>query len=257
MMKDGPASTALEQISAATPWSSTLPPLECGDEPRLSTCPIGAFIFDVDGVLADTAALHTTAWRRLAKEEGFVFDEAIAEELRGLSRDDSLRRLLNGRQLTADRFTELLDRKNGYYLADLKHLHERVVMPGVRLLLAGLRELGIKLAAASLSRNARQVLLGTGLVADFDVIVDGTDLSESRMGLSRFHLIARALRVDPGRCVVVEDSTAGIAAARAAGMRSIGVGSYDRLCAATLVLDSLRGMDAGTLVYWLGHRNHP
>jgi beta-phosphoglucomutase len=257
MMEDGSVSIAPEPVSASAHWSSTLPLLECGDEPRLSTCPIGAFIFDVDGVLADTAALHTAAWRRLAEEEKFDFDDSIAEELRGLSRDDSLRRLLNGRLVPADRFAELLDRKNGYYLADLKHLHERVVLPGVRLLLAELRELGIKLAAASLSRNARQVLLRTGLVANFDVILDGNDLSESRLGLSRFHLIAKALRVDPGRCVVVEDSTAGIAAARAAGMRSVGVGAYDRLCAATLVMESLRGVDAGTLVYWLGHRNHP
>ncbi|HVP12875.1 MAG TPA: beta-phosphoglucomutase family hydrolase [Phycisphaerae bacterium] len=257
MTQDCPTATSDIRISPATCETSTLPLPVCGDEPHLTTCPIGAFIFDVDGVLADTATLHTEAWRRLAKEEGLDFDEAAANALRGLSREDSLRRLLHGREVPADRFTELLDRKNGYYLGELKHLSERVVLPGVRLLLAGLRDLGIKLAAASLSRNARAVLLRTGLVSNFDVIVDGNDLEESRSDLNRFHLIARALRVDPARCVVVEDSTAGIAAARAAGMRSVGVGDYERLCAATMVLDSLRGTDAGTLVYWLGHRNHP
>jgi beta-phosphoglucomutase len=231
--------------------------LECGDEPRLPACPIGAFIFDVDGVLADTAAIHTAAWQRLAEEEGLEFNDPTADALRGLSREDSLRRLLDGRSVSPDQFSELLDRKNGYYLSSLKHLNERVVLPGVRLLLAGLRELGIKLAAASLSRNARPVLLRTGLVSNFDVIIDGNDLADSKSGLNRFLLLARAVRVEPARCVVVEDSTAGIAAARAAGMRSVGVGGYDRLCAATMVLDSLRGVDAGTLVYWLGHRNHP
>jgi beta-phosphoglucomutase len=234
-----------------------MPLLECGAEPQFQTCPIGAFIFDVDGVLADTAALHTAAWRRLAEEEGLAFDDAAADALRGLSREDSLRRLLAGQSISPDRFTELLDRKNGYYLTDLKHLPERVVLPGVRLLLAGLKELGVRLAAVSLSRNARPVLLRTGLVGNFDVILDGNDLAEARSTLNRFLLTARALRVEPARCVVVEDSTAGIGAARAAGMRSVGVGAYDRLCAATMVLDSLRGVDASTLIYWLGHRNHP
>ena len=257
MMKDTATDVGGDQFSAAASTASTLPLLECGDEPRLTTCPIGAFIFDVDGVLVDTAAVHTAAWRRLAEEEGLELDDAVADALRGLSREDSLRRLLNGRSLSPDRFSEWLDRKNGYYLSNLKHLSDRVVLPGVRLLLAGLRELGIKLAAASLSRNARSVLLRTGLVSNFDVIIDGNDLAESKSGLNRFLLPAKALRVEPARCVVVEDSTAGVAAARAAGMRSVGVGRYDRLCAATMVLDSLRGVDAGTLVYWLGHRNHP
>jgi beta-phosphoglucomutase len=256
-MKDCPTDASGEQVSVATPLASILPLLECGDEPLLSTCPIGAFIFDVDGVLTDTAALHTAAWRRLAEEEGLGFDNATADALRGLSREDSLQRLLKERSVTPDRFAELLERKNNYYLAGLKHLPEQVVLPGVRLLLAGLRELGIKLAAVSLSRNARPVLLRTGLVGNFDVIIDGNDLAESHTSLNRFLLIARALRVEPARCVVVEDSTAGIAAARAAGMRSVGLGDYDRLCASTMVLDSLRGVDAGTLVYWLGHRSHP
>jgi beta-phosphoglucomutase len=257
MRNDCTIAAAAEPSLQAASMASMLPLLECSDEPRLSTCPIGAFIFDVDGILTDTAALHIGAWRRIAEEEGFDFDDATADALRGLSREDSLQRLLNGRCVPPGRFAELLDRKNGYYLAELKHLPEQVVLPGVRLLLAGLRELGIKLAAVSLSRNARPVLLRSGLVGNFDVIIDGNDLADSKSGLSRFLLIARALRTEPARCVVVEDSTAGVAAARAAGMRSVGVGGYDRLCAATMVLDSLRGVDAGTLVYWLGHRNHP
>jgi len=219
--------------------------------------PIGAFILDVDGVVADTAMLHMEAWRRLAEEEGWEFDGPTADALRGLSRDDSLRRLLNGRAVPPAAFAELLERKNGYYLASLKESDETLAMPGVRLLLAELRELGVKLAAVSLSRNARTVLSRTRLIGDFDVVLDGGDLSQAPSTLNRFQMAAKFLRVEPSRCVVVEDAAAGIALARAAGMRSVGIGDYDRLCASSLVLESFRGVDAGTLIHWLSHRGHP
>jgi len=231
-------------------------PLHAADEGS-SVRPIGAFIMDVDGVIADTATLHAEAWRRLAEEERWEFNGSIADALRGLSREDSLRRLLNGRTVSPEAFADLLERKNGYYLASVKESDETLAIPGVRLLLAELRELGVKLAAVSLSRNARTVLTHTRLIGDFDVILDGSDLSQSPSNLNRFQLAAKFLRVEPWRCVVVEDASAGIALARAAGMRSVGIGDYDRLCAATLVLESFRGVDASTLIHWLGHRGHP
>jgi beta-phosphoglucomutase len=256
-MKDFPVEAVSNFTCCADSPVATAFPEEQTDGGRLSECPIGAMLFDVDGVLADTATLHTAAWRRLAGEEGLDFDETAAEALRGLPREDSLRRIIGNRQISPERFSELLDRKNGYYSADLKESGEHIVLPGVRLLLAGLGELNVKLAAVSLSRNARTVLLRARLVSHFDVIIDGSDLSESGPGSNRFLLTAKALDVEPSRCVVVEDAAAGIAAARAAGMRSVGIGDYDHLCAATMVLESLRGVDAGTLVFWLGHRSHP
>lgn len=249
-------------VTAQAPTALRVAPLTASslpdpEDPRPTSRPIGAFIFDVDGVVTDTAVLHAEAWRRLADEEGWEFNGAAADALRGLSRDDSLRRLLKGRVVSSEVFAELLERKNGYYLAALKETNENLALPGVRLILVGLRELGIKVAAVSLSRNARTILTRARLVKDFDVILDGGDMSQSASSLNRFQLAAKFLRVEPSRCVVMEDAAAGIALARTAGMRSVGIGDYDRLCAATLVLESLRGIDASTLVHWLGHRAHP
>jgi len=215
---------------------------------------IGAFLFDVDGVISDTAKHHTAAWRRLAQEEGLLFDDEIAAELAGLSRTDSLKRLLQGRRLPADRFDQLLDRKNEYYVAALRTLSEADLVPGVLPLLRDLRDAGLRLAAVSLSRNARQVLLRVGVVEAFDAIVDGVDAAKSTSGLNRFLLAARALRVEPGRCVVVEDSVSGVATARSVGMRTVGVGHHDRLCAATVVLESFSGTDASRLIRQLVER---
>ncbi|MEE8385375.1 MAG: HAD-IA family hydrolase, partial [Dehalococcoidia bacterium] len=169
----------------------------------------------------------------------------------GLSRQASLRRLLGSADVSKERFEELADRKNGYYQECLKSLTEDGVLPGVRHLLDGLAEMGLKLAVVSLSCNARTVLLRTGVMDAFDIIIDGRDLVRVRSSLNRYLRAAGILGVEPGRCVVVEDSTAGIAASRTAGMRSVGVGDPDRLCAATLAFESLRGVQAATLVQWL------
>ncbi len=234
--------------------ASIFPAAESSSRPERLNSLIGAFIFDVDGVIADTAVLHQAAWRRLALEEGLHFDAALANELRGLSRPDSLRRLLGSTDVSEERFAELADRKNAYYQEYLRDLADEDVLPGVRPLLNGLAELDIKLAVVSLSCNARTVLLRTGVVGAFDIIIDGRDLIRVRSSLNRFQRAAGILGVEPGRCVVVEDSQAGIAAARAVGMRSVGVGDTDRLCAATMVFESLRGVQAGSLVRWLAER---
>jgi beta-phosphoglucomutase len=236
-----------------------------GSRAERGSSSIGAFIFDVDGVIADTADLHKAAWRRLAEDEGFAFDDAAADPLRGLSREASLRRLLGPAEVSPERFAELTDRKNRYYLESLSTLTEADVLPGVRALLCGLGDLGIRLAAVSVSRNARSVLLRIDVVDRFDIVIDGSDLARfetdlrvgqrSSLSLPRFLQAARILKVEPGRCVVVEDSTSGIAMARTAGMRSVGIGHPDRLCAATMVFESLRGVDAATLIDWLDRRD--
>ena len=209
---------------------------------------VGAFLFDVDGVIADTARLHTAAWRRLAEEEGFLFDDEAAEALRGLPRDDSLRRLLGGRSVSDAGFSEMMERKNRYYLALLENLGVEDVLPGVRPLLHGLSKRGLRLAAVSLSRNARVVLDRVGIGPLFDVVFDGNERRKAASGVNRYQQAANALRALPGRCVVLEDAAAGIAAARSAGMRSVGIGRRERLRGATFVLESLRGVDAGILL---------
>ncbi|MFQ5495638.1 MAG: beta-phosphoglucomutase family hydrolase [Phycisphaerae bacterium] len=212
---------------------------------------IGAFIFDVDGVIADTAPLHAAAWRRLAEEVGLPFDESLVDVVRGLSRADALNKLLAGRPVDPRAFEEMMARKNRYFVASLETLGPGDLLPGVAPLVDALTRLGVKLAAASVSRNARTVLRRVGLTDCFEAIIDGRDIAEHPGGPGRLALAAAALCVAPRRCIVVEDAAPGIAAARQLGMRTIGIGSPDRLPAADLLFHSLRGVEAGTLLHWL------
>lgn len=212
---------------------------------------LGAVLFDVDGVLADTARLHTSAWARLAGEERLPFEADVADALRGLSREDSLRLLLGPRRVTQQSFQNMLDRKNAHYLDMVSGLSEVDALPGAASLLAQFARLGIRRAAVSLSRNARAVLNRIGLAPMLDVIVDGTDDEGTSGGLDRYHRAAAALATSPRRCLVIEDSASGIATAKNAGMKTIGVGSPQRLCAADLVFESLQGVNARLLLRWL------
>jgi alpha,alpha-trehalose phosphorylase len=189
-------------------------------------------------VIADTAPLHTAAWKRLADEEGLPFGDAEAQALRGLSRDDSLRRLLKGRTIPPGQFDEWTRRKNDYYLANLQSITRKNCLPGLIRFLAELKSRNIRLAAVSASRNARKVLEQVGATERFEVIIDGNDEARATTGLHRYHLAAASLRTAPQRCVVVEDSSAGIALARSAGMKTIGLGDPQRLCAADVALPS-------------------
>lgn len=213
---------------------------------------VGAVLFDVDGVITDTAERHTAAWRRLAQEEGLEFSDEMANALRGLSREDSLDRLLNGRLLSYDQFASLMERKNEYYVASLQTLTPADTLPGIVELLGYLRDEGIRTAAVSLSRNAQLVLDRVGLFDAFETIIDGLAQARSRGGLHRYLLAAKALRVDPMRCVVLEDSAFGIALARSAGMKTVGLGCARRLCAADVVFESLQGVEPTAVFRALG-----
>ena len=217
---------------------------------------IGAFIFDVDGVLADTAERHTDAWRRLAFEENLDFDERIADGLRGVSRAASLRLLLGERDIPAETFAEFMERKNRYFIASLDSLSPSDVLPGVSRIMTGLSRMGVKIAAASASKNARLVLDRIGLSERFDAIVDGNEVGRPKPEPDLFLRAAARLRLRPESCVVVEDAAAGISAARAAGMRSIGLGDADRLCAATVVLPTFGEIDVDGLLEMLADRGH-
>jgi beta-phosphoglucomutase len=209
---------------------------------------VRAFLFDVDGVLADTARLHEAAWRRLAQREGLPFDHRTARDLRGLSREASLRRILGNRAAAPEHFVKMMDRKNADYLALVAQLTPLDVLPGALRLLKELRRLDLNIAAVSISRNARTVLDRLDLTHYFDAVVDGNDAAPSGDGRHRFLLAAAALHVEPGQCVVVEDSAVGVAAARQFGMKSIGVGDADALCAATMTLESLHDVEAEFLI---------
>ncbi|RIK66779.1 MAG: hypothetical protein DCC65_08610 [Planctomycetota bacterium] len=219
-----------------------------GERSRAS---IAAVLFDVDGVIADTARLHTEAWARLAALERLPFDRETAEALRGLSREDSLRRVLGARRVTQQSFHDMLDRKNAFYLELLEAAGPADCLPGAVGLLGEFAELGMRRAAVSLSRNAGRVLERLGIFERFDVIVDGT-AQTGGSGLDRYHRAAALLGVAPRRCLVFEDSAAGIATAKNAGMRTIGLGDPRRLAAADMVFESLRGVSARCVLRWLG-----
>jgi beta-phosphoglucomutase len=198
-----------------------------------------AVIFDLDGVITDTSEFHYLAWQRLADEEHLTFDRAFNENLRGVSRQDSLRQMLNGREVTAEHFQAMMDRKNSYYLELIRTITPQNLLPGVAELLMELRNTGIKIALGSSSKNAPEVLQRLGIATMMDAIADGNSVTQSKPAPDVFLYAAAQLGIDPQHCLVIEDAASGIEAAIRAGMRSVGLGPVDRVNAANLILPNL------------------
>lgn len=197
-----------------------------------------ACLFDLDGVLVDTAVFHFQAWRRLARELGFDFTEHQNEQLKGISRMESLDRILawGGVTLSDDEKTHWATTKNGWYLELVGQMTPANVLPGARDFLNQCRSAGLKTALGSASKNARLILETTGLLRCFDAVIDGTKTSRSKPDPEVFLLGAQALGVNPADCVVFEDAVAGVEAARRGGMKAIGVGSPTVLAEADHVI---------------------
>lgn len=200
-----------------------------------------AVIFDLDGVLTDTAELHYRSWQTLADDLGLPFDRAANEALRGLSRDNSLSRLLGARaaEFSAAQKAEITRRKNDEYLRRVARMTPADLLPGARALLVSLRAVGLRLAVASSSRNARTVLARLEIEPLLDVVVDGNDAERSKPDPQVFLLAAARLGVSVARSVVVEDAASGVQAALAAGMRVVGIGPPERVGAATVTFDTI------------------
>ena len=185
-----------------------------------------AAILDLDGVIVSTDECHYRAWKELADELGIPFDHERNHALRGVSREESLRRIYGSLALPPpERFKELCDRKNVRYRQLVSEMTSADVLPGMRELLVELRRRGVKVAVASASRNAGLVLDRTGIADLFDAVVDGSMVTESKPDPQGFTLAAMRCRALPWECVGVEDSAAGVEAIRRAGMVAIGVGS--------------------------------
>jgi len=192
-------------------------------------------LFDLDGVLVDTAEFHYHAWRRLASELGIPFDRQMNHAFRGVGRMECLEMLLGEHTgcFVREEKTLLADRKNAYYLEQVKTLTPEDVADGGRGLAMGLRALsdgGVRLAVVSASRNCRTVLKLLQIEDWFDAVIDGTDVTRGKPDPQGFLLAAERLRVQPSQCVVVEDADSGLKAARAAGMGCIGVGNGVGAC---------------------------
>ncbi|MDW7738813.1 MAG: beta-phosphoglucomutase [Bacillota bacterium] len=200
---------------------------------------IEAFIFDLDGVITDTAEYHYRAWKRLADEENLPFTREDNEKLRGVSRRASLELILKGRSLPEEKMLELMARKNGYYRDYLESVSGKDLLPGAVDLLRELKSKGFRLALASASKNAPTVVDALGIASYFEVIADGSSVERTKPAPDLFLYAAKKLNVPPELCIVVEDAEAGIAAARQAGMATIGIGPPERVGDADFVYPSV------------------
>lgn len=205
---------------------------------------ITGVIFDLDGVLVSTDRLHYEAWKRLAEELGITdFTKEDNERQRGVSRMESLEVVLEKGSVsyTKEEKEELAERKNTYYKELLQSLTDDAVLPGVVETLSMLKARGIAIAVGSVSKNTPVILEKTGLMPYIDKVSCGLDITKSKPDPEVFLVAAEKLGMACENCLVVEDSAAGIVAAKAAGMKSLGVGPYYESLGAAY---QKRGLDA-------------
>jgi beta-phosphoglucomutase len=204
-----------------------------------------AFIFDLDGVIVDTAKYHFLAWKKIANELGFEFTHENNELLKGVSRVRSLDIILEIGKVEASQEDKnrWLIQKNEDYLSYLVDMDESEILPGVMPILNYLKERNQLIALGSASKNARPILEKTGILAFFDAIVDGNDVSNAKPDPEVFLLAARLLNIKPEDSIVFEDSVAGIQAANIGGMFSIGIGEASTLHEAKQVFKDFTQID--------------
>lgn len=205
---------------------------------------IEACIFDLDGVIVDTAKYHYWAWKKLASELHFEFTEEQNEKLKGISRMDSLDILLKYGNINIDHEGKLrlAEKKNDWYIEFISNMKSNDILPGAKEFLEIITDKKIKTALGSVSKNAMTIVNKLGLSEYFNVIIDGNKVSHAKPNPEVFLLGAKALGVLPKNCVVFEDAEAGIQAAINAGMYSIGIGNSEILSRANFVIDSLKEM---------------
>ena len=192
---------------------------------------IKGFLFDLDGVIVDTAVFHFQAWRRCSHKLGGDFTEAQNEELKGVSRVDSLKKIIEwtGASVTADEFEALMVEKNEWYLELVQELSAADGLPGAVAFLQHAHAQGIKIALGSASKNAPMILDKMGLTPLFDAIIDGNNVINGKPHPEVFLKGAAALGLNPEECIVFEDSIAGVQAAKTGGMSCVGIGTPETL----------------------------
>lgn len=231
----------------ASPERAEFPILHA-NKPKLSLV-IRACIFDLDGVIVDTAHYHYLAWKRLAHEFGYALTEADNERLKGVSRMQSLDIVLAlaGTSVDDQERPMLAQKKNLWFNQYLNEMKPDEVFPGVLSLIRALKNTGILVGLASSSKNAQTVLQLLHLQDEFDTIIDGNMIIHTKPHPEIFLLAAEKLGVDAADCLVVEDAEAGVEAALAAGMKCIGIGSHDTLHRANIVFPRTSDITLSTL----------
>lgn len=204
---------------------------------------IEACLFDLDGVVVDTAKYHFIAWKALANELGFEFTIDDNERLKGVSRMKSLEILLEigGMQFSEAEKLAMAEKKNTLYVSYIEKMTPEETLPGVERFLIELRNRGIRIALGSASKNAPLILDRIRLTHLFDEVVDGNSITEAKPNPEVFLKGAEKLKVSPENCVVFEDAIAGIEAARNANMRCVGIGEPETLSKADLVIPGFIG----------------
>lgn len=188
-------------------------------------------LFDLDGVIVDTAKYHYLAWKEIAKELGIDFTEEDNERLKGVSRIRSFEIILEigGKTMSQEEIEEWCTKKNDVYLTYIKKLEEDEILPGVRTFLEDVKKKGYKISLGSASKNSNLILERLGLLDVFDEIIDGTKTTKAKPDPEVFVLGAKALGFACEDCIVFEDAVAGIEAAHSGGMQAVGIGSKERL----------------------------
>jgi len=186
-------------------------------------------IFDLDGVITDTAEYHFLSWQRLAEDEGLTFTRQDNEALRGVSRRASLELMLKGKTFPEDKMQEMMTRKNDYYLDYVAHMTPADLLKGVGKFLHEARTLGFKIGMGSASKNARLVCERLQILSLFDVIGDGFSVVHGKPAPDLFIWVAGGLGLPPTDCIVFEDAEAGIDAALAGGFYAVGIGPAERV----------------------------
>ena len=204
-----------------------------------------AFLFDLDGVIVDTAKFHFIAWKRLAEELGVSFTEQDNEQLKGVSRRGSIEKIMSwgNINLSEDEINHWMKVKNDWYLELVAHMNPDELLPGALKCLEETKAAGIKIALGSASKNAPMILKQCEIESYFDAVIDGTMVAHSKPHPEVFLQGAEAVGVRPEECVVFEDSRAGIEAALAGNMHAVAIGSPENLPGAHLYLAGLHEFD--------------
>lgn len=204
-----------------------------------------AFILDLDGVICDTAVFHYEAWKRLAQEYHYQLTESDNEELKGVSRVDSLKFILSraNHSISEEQFQLDLERKNEWYLEKVAEMDQTHLLEGVTTFFQQCKLLNIPLGLGSASKNARLVLEKVGLLNEFQAIVDASTVIQGKPHPETFLKAAELLGFEPENCIVFEDSSSGITAAKAANMFAVGIGNQHDLPLADYCIPNLGKFD--------------
>lgn len=215
------------------------------------------FVFDLDGVLVSTADQHFKAWKAIAQGFGVQLDAAFNEQLKGVSRKESLEVILHAAHMFAspEQKEKWIHDKNQLYLELIADLSEHSLLPGVLRFLDHCRSTHVPMAVASASQNAHSILERTKIRPYFQIVVDGLSVTKSKPDPEAFLKAAEGLQLPPQACIAFEDSQKGLIAAKAAGMHLVGIGSTENLQLADFVIPGFENFLPQDIIQWFAIHN--